>query len=326
MTDLDVLVVGAGVCGLTTAITLAEAGLRTRIRTAALPRHTTSVAAGAVLGPVLCGPPERVRDWTRTGLAVLCELAAEPATGIRLVTGREVVRHPAGPPAWTDVLPGGGLPPVRRLDAAELPPGFVSGWEYTTPLATMPVYLDYLTERYSESGGSIELSAADSLDGIQDAPVIVNCTGVGARELVPDPAVVPVRGQVVIVRNPGITEFYIDHSGGPDYTYLFPHGDTVLLGGTAEEGAWDLSPRPDITERIVADAAKVYPLLREAGIVAERVGLRPYRPQVRLEAEALPGGRVVWHNYGHGGGGISLSWGCAREISSRLAGQPARPG
>jgi len=48
------------------------------------------------------------------------------------------------------------------------------------------------------------------------------------------------------------------------------------------------------------------------------VGLRPYRPSVRLEAEALPGGGVLWHNYGHGGAGVTLSWGCAREITSAV--------
>ena len=55
-----------------------------------------------------------------------------------------------------------------------------------------------------------------------------------------------------------------------------------------------------------------------AEVVAERVGLRPYRPTVRLEAESLPGGRVLWHNYGHGGGGVSLSWGCARDLTDAV--------
>jgi len=41
------------------------------------------------------------------------------------------------------------------------------------------------------------------------------------------------------------------------------------------------------------------------------VGLRPNRPAVRLEAEPLGDGRRV-HCYGHGGMGVSLSWGCAR--------------
>jgi D-amino-acid oxidase len=157
------------------------------------------------------------------------------------------------------------------------------------------------------------------------APVVVNCTGIGARSLVPDPSVVPVRGQVVVVENPGIGEFYLDHGDhGADYVYLFPHGDVVVLGGTAYEGASDLAPRPEVSQRILRDCAAVFPSLRGARVVAERVGLRPVRPEVRLEAEELPGGRVLWHNYGHGGAGVTLSWGCAAELTSAvLAGSSA---
>ena len=78
---MDVLVIGAGVCGLTTGICLAEAGLGVTIRAAVPPERTTSVAAGAVWGLVRVGPPDRVLDWGRTGLEVLSKLAAEPGLG-----------------------------------------------------------------------------------------------------------------------------------------------------------------------------------------------------------------------------------------------------
>ncbi len=316
MTAVDALVVGAGVVGLTTAISLAEAGLATRVVTADPPSRTTSVAAGAIWGPVRCGPPDRCREWARAGLDVLSELAGEPAAAIRQVRGREVSQEPAAPPDWLDLLPGG----VAMCAPAELPDGFAAGWWYTAPVVTMPSYLDYLLARYAAAGGSVEVAAVASLQS-QDAPVVVNCAGMGARELVPDPLLEPVRGQVVVVRNPGIEEFYIDHGlRGSEYVYLFPHGDVVLLGGTAEEGAWDLAARPEVAERILRDCSAVHPRLRGAQIVAHRVGLRPCRPQVRLEAERLPGpgDRVLWHNYGHGGGGVTLAWGCAREITAAV--------
>jgi D-amino-acid oxidase len=317
MSRVDALVVGAGVCGLTTAISLAEAGLSTRVLTASPPSQTTSAAAGAIWGPVLCGPPERCREWARVGLSVLTSLMGEPAAAVRQVSGREVAQEPAAPPEWLDLLPGG----ARMCESSELPDGFASGWRYTAPVVTMPLYLGYLRARYEAAGGSIAVEPVLSLSSL-DAPVVVNCTGIGARELVPDPAVVPVRGQVVVVRNPGIEEFYIDHAlHGYDYVYLFPHGDVVLLGGTAEEGAWDWPARSAVSERIVRDCAAVFPRLRGAEVVAERVGLRPYRPTVRLEVEPLaggPAGRVLWHNYGHGGGGVTLSWGCAREITAAV--------
>ena len=74
---------------------------------------------------------------------------------------------------------------------------------------------------------------------------------------------------------------------------MFPHGDTVLLGGTNEEGRWDEEPDPAIAERIVAGCAAIDPRLRGAEILGHRVGLRPYRPAVRLEPEPLGGRRAV---------------------------------
>jgi D-amino-acid oxidase len=316
----DVQVLGAGVVGLTTAITLAESGVRASVRTASPPGSTTSAAAGAVWGPVTCGPAERVRGWARTGLDVLRELEADPATGIRTRTGRELSRRPAGPPGWLSLVDD-----LEFCRGEELPSGFVTGWRYRAPVVSMPVYLDYLTARLERAGGKIDVNPVTSLTEVTSdtggAPVIVNCTGVAARTLVPDQAVYPIRGQVVVIANPGIEEFSIDHSQPPpSVSYLFPHEDTVVLGGTMNEGDWDLTPRPEVAERIVANCALIEPRVRDARVLTHRVGLRPARPEVRLEAEALDGGRVLWHNYGHGGAGVTLSWGCAREVAAGVLG------
>ena len=184
----------------------------------------------------------------------------------------------------------------------------------------MTVYLRYLLNRFADSGGEVEVAAVDSLaEAAADAPVVVNCTGIGARDLVPDRDLVPVRGQAVIVANPGITDFFI---GQPDATaelvYMFPHGDTVLLGGTEQPGDWNLDPDPAVTWRILADCTVVDPRLAGAEIVAQRVGLRPVRPRVRLDCERHGPGRLLVHNYGHGGAGVTLSWGCARDITEQV--------
>jgi D-amino-acid oxidase len=310
-------VIGAGVVGLTTAISLAEAGLATRIVAEAPPAATTSVAAGAIWGPVRCGPPERCHEWARTGLDVLSALYEVPAAGVHQLSGREVCAAPEAPPAWTNLLSD-----LRVLGDGELPDGFAAGWAYTAPSVNMPVYLEYLLRRYEGLGGSVSAGTVTSLASVA-APVVVNCTGIGARSLVPDPSVVPVRGQVVVAENPGIAEFYLDRGDdGADYVYMFPHGDMIILGGTAHEGASDWTPRPEVSARILRDCTAVFPALREARVITERVGLRPVRPSVRLDCQALPGGRVLWHNYGHGGAGVTLSWGCAAELTSAvLAGQ-----
>ncbi len=311
---MDILVIGAGVCGLTTGICLAEAGLSVTIRTAAPPERTTSVAAGAVWGAVRTGPPERVLGWARTGLEALSKLAAEPGTGVRMVSGQEVGRSAFEPYYWMGLLSD-----LRPCQESELPEGLAHGWHYTAPLATMPVYLEYLRARFERASGTLEVAAVRSLADLAGAaPVVVNCSGVYARHLVPDPEMTPVRGQVVIAANPGIEQFYINRDEEPPWiTYLFPHGDTVLLGGTNEEGDWAEEPKPSIAERIVAQCAAIDPRLRGAEILGHRVGLRPCRPEVRLESEPLGSG-VLWHNYGHGGAGVSLSWGCAAELAAQI--------
>jgi D-amino-acid oxidase len=338
--ELDILVIGAGVVGLTTAICLAESGLRVAIRTAAPPGASTSAAAGAVWGPVMAGPAGRIREWAAASLHVLRELEGDPATGIRSLTGQELSRVPAEPPDWMDLLDD-----VRLFRTSELPPGFVSGWRYTAPLVNMPVYLEYLQARFDRAGGRIDVNPVTSLAEVTAGPngadgqgasggtagargasgpgsmppVVINCSGVAARDLVPDPAVTPVRGQVVVIANPGIEEFYIDHSPAPpDVVYMFPHGSTVVLGGTVAPDDWDTAPRPEVAERILRDCATVDPRVLGATVLGHRVGLRPSRPEVRLEAEPLDGGRVLWHNYGHGGAGVTLSWGCAREITAAV--------
>ena len=135
----------------------------------------------------------------------------------------------------------------------------------------------------------------------------------------PDPDVTPVRGQVVVAANPGITEFFVGTGSDPaDLTYLFPHGDVVVLGGTEQPGNWSLEPDPRTAARIIAACSAIEPALRKAPVLRHRVGLRPARPTVRLEAVQLETARddevTIVHNYGHGGSGVTLSWGCAEDV------------
>jgi D-amino-acid oxidase len=307
---VDALVIGAGVSGLTTAICLAEAGSRVVVRTITAPAGTTSAVAGALWLPYLVEPRQRVASWSRHTLAELRVLAGDPATGVRLVTGTVASRTtPDQPPPWTEVVGAADSP------AGRLPAGFLTGWRFTAPLVEMPVYLRYLVDRLDRAGGRIDQRRVVSLDqALELARLVVNCTGYGARDLVPDPAVRPVRGQVVVVANPGIDEFFAEEPGSAtELRYVLPHRDTVVLGGTAEPDRTDLTPRPEVARRIVARCGEVVPALAGARVLAHRVGLRPARDQVRLEAEQRPGGRMI-HNYGHGGAGVTLSWGCAREV------------
>ncbi|GLI03657.1 FAD-dependent oxidoreductase [Phytohabitans aurantiacus] len=310
--DLDALVIGAGVSGLTTAVRLVEAGLRVRIWAAEPPEATTSMAAGAMWGPYLVEPLDKVRVWSRQTLDELRRLAIQPDTGVRLVPGIEASRTPVEPPEWGNQLDG-----FRMCSESDLPKGFAAGWRFLAPLVDMPIYLSYLQRRLATAGVAVEIRRIDKLAQVTGmSPIVVNCTGIGARNLVPDPDLTAIRGQLVVVENPGITDFFAEDTGpSPDLLHIYPQGDTIVLGGLAATGEWDLQPDPAVAAAILARCIEVEPRLRHARVIGHRVGLRPTRPQVRVE-KALIDSTTVIHNYGHSGAGVTLSWGCATEVTA----------
>jgi D-amino-acid oxidase len=309
----DAVVLGAGVIGLTTAICLAEGGLRVRVRTAAPPGATTSAAAGAMCGPGprLAAVDRRTQAWRRDSAAAFTALAGDPDTGVRLADGLVATRSGALSAflaAFAD---------ARRCRRDELPAGFAAGRRVRLPVMDMPRYLDYLQRRLRAAGGRVDVDPVRSV-GEAGAPLIANCTGVAARDLVPDPQVRAVRGQHVVVANPGLSEFFVEEPTGDHWVCWFPHGGHVVLGGTA--GLDDLRLEPDeaMAADIVRRCAAVEPRLADAPVLGHRVGLRPYRPTPRLDVEEEVNGARVVHCYGHAGEGVAVSWGCAREAADLL--------
>ncbi|MFI1004768.1 FAD-dependent oxidoreductase [Streptomyces galbus] len=311
-----VIVVGGGVIGLTTAAVLAERGHRVRVWTREPAERTTSAVAGGLWWPYHIEPVESARAWALRSLEVYQELAARPAeTGVRLVEGVLGETDPAEVEAWA----AGRLTGLRAATAREYPRG--GGLWARLPLVDMTAHLPWLRERLVAAGGTVEERAVGDL-AEADAPVVVNCSGLGARELAGDPAVRPVRGQLVVVENPGIGTWLVSTDADGEPTYLLPQPGRLLLGGTAEEDAWSTDPDPAVAEAIVRRCAALRPEVAGARVLEHRVGLRPARPAVRLERAALPDGRPVVHHYGHGGAGVTVAWGCAEEAAG-LVGPPA---
>jgi D-amino-acid oxidase len=308
----ETLIIGAGVSGLTTAVSMAEAGLAVRVYTRDPPRLTTSAASGAIWDPHLVAH-DKVPRWSRDSLAVFKTLAGDGRTGVRSAPRMEIIRTGVGPPDYLAEQSD-----FRMCQSEELPDGFVTGWAYTALIIDMPVYLDYLTQRLVNAGGRLDVGESMSLGEIvARASFAVNCTGSGARELVADADVTPVRGELVVVDNPGIERFLAEISESPELTYILPQGEHVVLGGSADSGRTDLTPDPKIAEGILARCIALEPRLRGARVRGHRVGLRPSRPQVRLEHEKIEGCHLI-HNYGHGGAGVTLSWGCAQDVLSLI--------
>ncbi|MEV5430439.1 FAD-dependent oxidoreductase [Streptomyces sp. NPDC052701] len=306
-----IVVVGGGVVGLTTALVLAERGSRVRVWTRDPPEATTSAVAGALWWPYRIEPLALARTWALRSLEVYGELARRPeTTGVRTVEG---VLGETG----LDEVAGWVAARVPGLRAATAGEYGGTGVRARLPLIDMPVHLPWLRERFLAAGGVIETRAVSSFAEV-DAPVVVNCTGLGARSLVPDASVRPVRGQLVVVENPGIRTWLVSTTAEGEMAYVFPQPGRLVLGGTAEEDVWSTEPDPAVAEAIVARCAALLPQIAGARVLAHRVGLRPARDAVRLEREPLPDGRLLVHNYGHGGAGVTVAWGCARE-AARLA-------
>ncbi len=296
------IVVGAGVVGLTCAVRLLEAGHRVDVLARDLPRETTSVVAAAIWYPYRAWPRERVGAWSARTLDVLRELAAHQVPGVRLVPGTEVLAraHPEDP--WWSA----GGPRLTRL--ADPPPGYLDGWRFTAPVVEMPVYLTWLHERVVALGGTLTRVSLGALPAPPEGAMVVDCAGLGARLLAGDTTVVPVRGQVVRLEQWGLREWWLDGDGP---TYVVPREHDVVVGGTAEEGEWSRTPSRRTAADILGRASRLVPEVTGARVLQHAVGLRPARPAVRVERL----GRVV-HCYGHGGAGVTLSWGCAEEVVS----------
>jgi D-amino-acid oxidase len=297
-----VIVVGAGVVGLTCALRLLEAGRRVDIVARDLPLETTSSVAAALWYPYLALPQDRVTAWSSTSYAEFARLAVDDTTGVSMRRGTEVLREATVDPWWARAVP--------ELTRVPPPPSYADAWSFVAPVIDMQAYLPWLAARVVEAGGSITRLA---LRALPEGTLVVNCTGLGARSLAGDTSLTPVRGQVLVVEQFGLEEWWLDGAG---LTYVVPRGADVVVGGTDLVGEWDRTPYPETAAQILARAAALVPAVAHARVLRHKVGLRPARPEVRVERV----GNVI-HCYGHGGAGVTLSWGCAGEVVA-LAGQP----
>jgi len=309
-----VIVIGAGVVGLSCAVRLLEDSHQVDVLARDLPLETTSAVAAALWYPYRAFPLERVTAWSAAAYAEFARLAsADPAAGVRMVEGTELHREMTADPWWLSAVPG--LVRVTAGDPGLVDP-YVDGWQLTAPTIEMPTYLRWLTKRVTGLGGTVTRMA---LTGMPDqADVVVNASGLGARLIADDVSVVPVRGQVVYVEQFGLDRWWLDGAGP---TYVVPRSADVVVGGTDDEGEWSRTPDPETATRILERATALVPELSGAKVLRHKVGLRPARPRVRLEVEEHGSSRVV-HCYGHGGAGVTLSWGCADEVASLVVADP----
>jgi D-amino-acid oxidase len=306
----DVLVVGGGIIGLTAAVRLRERGARVDLLAADEPADTVSAVAAAVWYPSHTEADPRVLRWATDTHTELVRQAAAGVPGVVARPTRMLLRRPSdGPPWWAAATGDLTVRPGEGPYVAEL--------RFTAPTVEMLPYLGWLRDRFVAAGGRVLPGRlARITDGFALAPTVVNATGLAAGRLADDPAVHPVRGRLVLVANPGLTTSVRDEENPAGITYVHPRRHDVVLGGTFEPGEGDTRPDPGVSAAIRARCVALVPELAGATVLGERAGLRPARHGgPRVEAASADGRRLV-HAYGHGGAGVTLSWGCADEVAT----------
>jgi D-amino-acid oxidase len=325
-----VTVVGGGVSGLSCAIRLSEAGHDTVVVAREYLHGTTSWVATAIWHLFLVNVDDRVDEWAAHTLTELLAMARDPRAGISVVRGIECVRDTM---QEATQLSGGGREPLWRgvvpsyrelsRDAilAHLPDGYpsatiVGGYEIEVPIADMSIYLPYLMERLKTLGVPLKTGALGSIiEGQRRYPcdALINCTGFGARDLTGDQKMKAVKGQIVRVGGVRVDTYIADDHSPNGMTYVLPRRSDIILGGTEEENVEDSIVDMSTGARILDRCKVLVPGLAVAEIYEHMAGVRPCRTEIRLEQEQSDDGMVI-HNYGHGGSGFSVSWGCAREV------------
>jgi D-amino-acid oxidase len=303
----SVAIVGAGVSGLTCGVLFAERGFRTAIFAEQIGQRTTSGAAAALWFPYDAQPADKVIPWALSTYKVLVDLVKDIRSGVSMIELRQYCR------TGEIQIPDWAAPFVISTEVEKSLTVFSSGFSLTVPLMDTTIYLDYLAKRFQKAGGSINESVHyEKLEDVDPKfDLVINCAGIGARELVLDLDLEPHRGQVAIVPKIDKMKCAIVCDDDP-LMYAIPRTNDCVFGGTNEVSD-NLEADPVTTKAIVSECAQVLKM-ESPRVLRERVGLRPFRKSgVRLESEKLGDGRTVLHNYGHGGSGFTLSWGCAEK-------------
>lgn len=306
----NIAIIGAGISGMSTAYLLKDKGYNITIYAKAFSPNITSNKAAAFWFPYHIRNDHRGIEWCNTSYNYYKSFTAIPEAGISMRHLIKVLRENVEDkePIWIDFMPAGSL---RVMDETELQPGVARGYDITVPLIETQIFLPYLQQQLKHSGVTFIEKDVDDLNEFANGfDIVVNCSALGSRKLCNDEALIPVRGQVALLSPKEGMNLYIDNEKP---MYVVPRKDAIIVGGTYEERIETDTTEPQTIERLLKNAYEIFPELKQQQVIGNWAGLRPYRPEVRLERER---GTNIIHNYGHGGSGFTLSFGCAETVKN----------
>ncbi len=310
---MKIAVIGTGIIGLSSAIRLLEAGHEVTIISRDLPENTTSAVAAAYWHPSGMPPSERVVKWALNAAAVYKDWSQNNSleSGIFYFPFIEYFDAPKPEPWWK-----GGWENFAFISQEKLPKGIACAYSAQLAVIDVSVHYPFLSKLFFEKKGKFIQRNLSSISEIEnDFDLIINCSGVWAKDLAPDPSVYPVRGQVVRLEKQAHLQTIIRYHGDENLsTYVVPRRHDCILGGTKQINDDNLQVEENDSKGIIERCSHFFPELKKAKILEHRVALRPGRKEIRLEIEKSVSGKPLIHNYGHGGAGWTLSWGCADEV------------
>jgi hypothetical protein len=292
----------------------------------------TSDKAGMLFLPLDLRSPEQkknqdveVQRWTKATFERLHSIYRSQENAqvqLCLEQGYELAMNSQAPDPWyKDLVFGFRHVKVDSVEASliHVPPNCVDIWAYGTYVVETTLYMNWLMEKTRRGGAKFEQKKISSVDELSFYDIIINCTGLGSRDLLDDKLLSPVRGQTAVVSAPWLKQWILAKHSATCLDYIFPRGKNVLLGGTTEADNWSEIPDPLTIENITKRAQDYYPSLYGTKVIASYAGLRPLRDPIRLDSCEGPAGSLLVHCYGHGGQGVVLSWGCAIDIGNIVA-------
>ncbi len=305
-----IAIIGAGISGMSTAFLLAQKNHQITIYAKAFTPNITSNRAAAFWFPYHIRNDRRGISWCQKSYDYYIQLAQQSETGISIRQLVKVLRKGVEEeePIWIDFMPQGSY---RIMASDELPSNIAKGYDVKVPLMETQIFLPYLQQQLQQKGVKLiekEIKNFNELAG--DYDILINCSALGSRKLCNDDKVIPVRGQVGLLSPRNNLPIYLDNEKP---LYIVPRKDAIIVGGTYEERVETETTEPATIERILNNAYEVFPELKQQEVIGSWAGLRPYRPEVRVEHEE---GTNIIHNYGHGGSGFTLSFGCAEEVAA----------